>query len=133
MDCNSVNSGVLANGITYFIHDLKNVYENMVDDYLINIHNVTYVKTILKNEQYDSYPFIYLKYIAIFFDFFNDSLINLYLDYLKQLSKLSIVLIVFFILFLLIGIYFIVKFFKQDIKNARGIICVIPSKYLKRN
>ena len=130
-ECNSLNSGVLGNGILYFIHDLKSKYSLMNENYMTNIKNYTYLKTILQNENYCSYSFIYLKYLALFFDYFNTNIINSFSNYLTYLSKISIIMIVFFLFLLLIKIWFIVKSFNSDIKNARGIICVIPSEYLK--
>ncbi len=132
-ECQNVHSGLLVNGILYYIHHLKTKYQEKINLFYLNNRNSTYLENLLNNEDYVILIFIYLKYVAVFFDYFNDELILIYNDYLVWLATISIIEIIIFMLIILVGIYLIIKLFYLDIKNARGMICIIPSKYLKEN
>jgi hypothetical protein len=130
-ECENINSGLLENGILYFIYDIKDQFHEMIDLYHINRANTTYLAKLLNDEDYSMLIFIYLKYVAVFFDYFNDELVQIYNSYLTWLVTISIIEIILFMIIILVGIYLIIKLFYLDIKNARGMICIIPSRYLK--
>jgi len=132
-ECQNVHSGLLVNGILYYIHHLKTKYQEKINLFYLNNGNSTYLENLLNNEDYVILIFIYLKYVAVFFDYFNDELILIYNNYLVWLATISIIEIIIFMVIILVGIYLIIKLFYLDIKNARGMICIIPSKYLKEN
>ena len=132
-ECNNINNRLLSEGVLYFIHDINSQYQNMINLYYLNYDNKTYLMNLLNDEDINMMPFLYLKYIAIFFEYFNDIIITSYNDYLVSLATIMIIDIIIFLMIILIKITIIIKLFYLDIKNARGMICIIPSKYLKEN